>query len=418
MDNHSTHSEVQEIDQVTNVQNSNDRIYLLGLAIGLIHYILPETTIDAPDIIELFLKASMFLLLTLQLIVAFPKYTNGQKLLIFLLFFVVVAVGFNTTHWGTVYSLYALIVGAKDIDYRKILKVFFKVGSILCISVVSLSLSGMIENRDILSEGHGLDTDVSIRYCMGYIWPTDFATHVFFILLSFWLLVKGRLSFFQSLAFLIIAYFVFSFSDAKLGSGCIILLIICSIYLKIKEKLSQRFEIFSKSIRLVKYLWVFYIPFLFFISIWTVVSYDEGSLVWFTLNMMLSGRFALGQEILEREGYTLFGQEYQLIGGTSVENLYNYIDSSYLQSLIIYGVAFSVILVVSYMKLTSVACNNRNYPLLYAILVAGISGAIAQHFLQIFMNPLLIGLVASNIELNKNDEGNMIVDDINSNKKK
>ncbi len=389
--------EVTESTSVSNYQDSSDRIYLFGLAIGLIHYMLPETTIEAPEVIELLLKATMFFVLSLQLVIAFPKYSSPQKLLIILLFIAVVGIGYSTTFWGTIYSLFALVVGAKGIDYRKILNVYFKVGGLLCLTVVTLSLSGFIENRAVLSEGHGFNESTTIRYCLGYIWPTDFASHVFFILLSYWMLKKCHLNLLRIFLFVSVSYSVYSYSDSKLGSGCILLLVLISIYLSVKEKIFRRFNFFPKSTLFARFVWSLYIPFLFFISVWATASYDEGDLLWIAVNASLSGRLSLGQEMLQKEGFTWFGQEIHLSGGLTDANLYNYIDSSYLQSLIIYGLLFSITLLYAYMVLANRAYKRNNVVFLYAMFVAGISGVVAQHFIQIFMNPLLISLTASNV---------------------
>ena len=138
-----------------------------------------------------------------------------------------------------------------------------------------------------------------------------------------------------------------------------------------------------------------YIPFLFAIMAYISSSYDEADPNWIIVDVALSGRLHISQEALDKEGYTWFGQEYELIGGEADENLYNYIDSSYLQALVIYGIVFSILLLLSYIFIVGQAYKRKDYTFLYAIIVVGISGAIAQHFLQVYMNPLWLALTAN-----------------------
>ena len=374
----------------------NDIIYMLALTIGLIHYMIPETTLDVPTI-DFFLKVLMFLLLTVQLVVVVHRYTPTLQLLIVLLFPIVVLIGASTTRWGAVYSLYVLVIGAKDIDFKKILKVYFRVGAFICISVVSLSLAGVIENKGIFFESHGFSESAVIRYCMGYIWPTDFATHVFFILLSYWLLKDGRMTGLRILFFLLISYLVFYYTNAMLGTGCVLLLIFASFFVRLNFKMKSRILKHKIIVCLLRVFWVSYIPFMFFLSVWLTASYDSRDIFWIALNAMMTGRLSISQEALQSEGFAWFGQEFKMMGGETASGLYNYIDSAYLQSFIIYGIIFSCILLLSYIYLCNKAYKAHNYPFLYAVLVAGVSGFIAQHFLQIFMNPLLIALTASNV---------------------
>ena len=110
--------------------------------------------------------------------------------------------------------------------------------------------------------------------------------------------------------------------------------------------------------------------------------------------MILSYRLRIGQEAILNDGVPLWGQYYKLYGGESDSNLYNFIDSSYLQLLVIYGLVYTIIIIGAFVYLSYKSYRRHNYVLLLALFIAGISGAIAQHFIQFFMNPLLLLLFA------------------------
>lgn len=57
--------------------------------------------------------------------------------------------------------------------------------------------------------------------------------------------------------------------------------------------------------------------------------------------MIFTGRFSFGQSILETNQMSFWGQYYDNVGGiTKTKDEYTFIDSSYLQMLVIYGVLF------------------------------------------------------------------------------
>ena len=377
------------------ITTSGDGIFYVGLVLSIVRYMIPETTLELPVLLPI-LRGLVLVIITIQLIIAFPKYETLEKQIILLVFFFVILIGIGTQNrFGTIYSLFALIVGAKNIDFKSILNVYYKTGAILCITVVLFSYFGIIENRAVLVEGHGLLETSTIRYCMGYIWPTDFATHVFFILLAYWIAKDGRMTFLHYFTFSIIIYIVYRLSDSKLGCGCMILLLFFSCVLRLRQWLVLKFSNIDNYSFIKKILWMSYIPFLFAIMAYISSSYDEADPNWIIVDVALSGRLHISQEALDKEGYTWFGQEYELIGGEADENLYNYIDSSYLQALVIYGIVFSILLLLSYIFIVGQAYRRKDYTFLYAIIVVGISGAIAQHFLQVYMNPLWLALTAN-----------------------
>ena len=362
---------------------------------------LPETTLDIP-VIVLLLKGLVFLFLTLQLVIVFPKYEVKEKLIILLVLLFVILIGISTKRFGTVFSMYALIVGAKGIEFKRILKVYFVTGSTLCLTVVLMSYFGLIENRGFISYGHGISEISTIRYCMGYVWPTDFATHTFFVLFAYWVMKDGRMTIMSLLSFSIIIYLVYRISDSMLGCGCMLLLILFSFILKIRRSYVLKHSPIGTYSFKKECLWASYIPVLFVIMTYATYYYDSTDLNWIALDTALSGRLHISQDALEKEGITWLGQEYELMGGDTIKDLYNYIDSSYLQALVIYGIVFSLMLLLSYVYITSKAYRREDYTFLYAVLVAGVSGAIAQHFLQICMNPLWLAITAQFMPNNLN----------------
>jgi hypothetical protein len=83
-----------------------------------------------------------------------------------------------------------------------------------------------------------------------------------------------------------------------------------------------------------------------------------------------------------------------MYGGDNSGALYNFIDSSYLQLIVLYGIVYTVIYLLLFSIVGYQSYKRCDRVILVALLVAGFSGIISQHFLQIYMNPLLVALTA------------------------
>ena len=325
----------------------------------------------------------------IQTISVFSKYTLGWRILIIFSLALSLIVGIINGKYFSMLAICALVFGAKGIDYNKLLQYYFSISSFFCLSIITLCGLGLI--RDNIAEPDNrvnlLTDNYSIRHSFGYVWPTDFATHVFFILLTLWILKKGKLNIIFYIVYLIISYLIVLYTDSRLGAGCIVLLVIFSLFIRIREKYSFNFS----KINLIYVIWI---PLIVFVSLYLTYHYNPSDESWVLLDTMLSDRLRLGNEAFQEYGVKLFGQYYVQYGGQNSGDFYNFIDSSYIQLIIIYGAIYTMLFLFGFVDIAYKAYKRKDMAMLLAIFVAGISGAIAQHFLQIFMNPILLGLTA------------------------
>lgn len=368
--------------------NNSEYIYIIGLTICLLSGLLSEVLLKEPEFVRYSLKVVGMLVLGMRLIIIFHTYSSLLKLIILLSFSISLIVGVFSDQLFLLVLTFEAIFGAKDIDYRKILKIYFVVGGIFSVMIILLSSVGLIENRILYSFHLGLDEGGIYRHCFGYKWPTNFATHVFFVLLAYWMYIDGKISMSIGAIYTVIAVWIMKYADARLGSGCIILILLfsfCDVFFK-KHVVIQ--SAFYK-------ICIWWIPLMFILTIYTVSQYDSFNMVWVAINLILAGRLELGNFIWTTEAIPLFGQKYEMYGGDEAGNLYNYIDSSFLQYIIIYGIIYSACIAFAYWYIGKRAYRKQYYIILYALMLSGINGFIAQHFTQIYMNPALIAAIAS-----------------------
>lgn len=251
-----------------------------------------------------------------------------------------------------VYSM--LLVLLVNVDMKVVLRNYVVVAGILVFGVFLLSLVGIVPNLQYNRAG-------VIRNSFGFIYPTDFASHCFYLFLAISYLLKDKLIWTRSLFGVLLSAFIIKYCDARLNALSILLATVIFIYFYYsKEKKLKIFALFPYSA-------------VIFASIVTYLSYkfswSNPFLV--TVNKLITGRLALGRNAFDIFGVHLFGtRNVQFIGsGGKTESVigYNYVDSSYVQMLFTYGIVPVVLLIIIYVVASRKQYKDGQY-LLVAIL--------------------------------------------------
>ena len=251
-----------------------------------------------------------------------------------------------------VYSM--LLVLLVNVDMKVVLRNYVVVAGILVVGVFLLSLVGMVPNLQYNRAG-------VIRNSFGFIYPTDFASHCFYLFLAISYLLKDKFIWTRSLFGVLLSAFIIKYCDARLNALSILLATVIFIYFYYsKEKKLKIFALFPYSA-------------VIFASIVTYLSYkfswSNPFLV--TVNKLITGRLALGRNAFDTFGVHLFGtRNVQFIGsGGKTESVigYNYVDSSYVQMLFTYGIVPVILLIIIYVVASRKQYKDGQY-LLVAIL--------------------------------------------------
>lgn len=251
-----------------------------------------------------------------------------------------------------VYSM--LLVLLVNVDMKVVLRNYVVVAGILVVGVFLLSLAGIVPNLQYNRAG-------VIRNSFGFIYPTDFASHCFYLFLAISYLLKDKFIWTRSLFGVLLSAFIIKYCDARLNALSILLATVIFIYFYYsKEKKLKIFALFPYSA-------------VIFASIVTYLSYKFSWSNQFlvTVNKLITGRLALGRNAFDTFGVHLFGtRNVQFIGsGGKTESVigYNYVDSSYVQMLFTYGIVPVVLLIIIYVVASRKQYKDGQY-LLVAIL--------------------------------------------------
>lgn len=317
-----------------------------------------------------------------------------------------ILIQFITTRSNVLLITLLLVVAAKNIDFNKIMKVYLIiVGSTIGFAFICSKME-VIKNLRYWSEDN-----LSYRNSFGVVYCTDFAAHVFFLLLAYYYLRADKLKWYEYIVTAIIGLIVYKTTYAKLDSICILLLIILfgvGNAITVSDRLNKRISYcWSILIRCISTV----IMFVSAIVMWILTMKYSNDIGWMaTLDELITKRLSIANNTLNQYGIGLFGKKVELIGNGNVTwqvEGYNFVDCSYLYTALLYGVVIIVILMSAYSYM--VYKNRLNIYLCYSVILIAINSMISHHLIDISYNSFIIGVLATGIiqERLKNDKENI-----------
>lgn len=294
--------------------------------------------------------------------------------------------------------LVLLILGAKDISFKKIMKVYTVVVGVLLSATVAAAAVGILENVSFSADG---------KLAFGIVSSTDFAAHVFFAILCVWYVWGEKTKIWAAVPVLGAAVLIYRYSQARCSTACLILLAVLLVgHILVKRFAKEKGRKYAMQ------------PVLACILGCSVQLAAVGTLVltmmyqfdipWlYKVDQIMSNRLELGKRGLDICGFSLWGQSVELRGNWvtgAVTGKYFYLDSSYLQMTIMYGMIISVLLMFAFLMIGYRAYGSRQWILLLALGLLAIHGVIEQRLWSIAYCPFLLAVFA---RLDKKQEGSI-----------
>lgn len=255
----------------------------------------------------------------------------------------------------------------------------------LCLLTLLLSNTGVIENRIFYRIGD------RPRYSLGFVYTTFLSQIIFFATMTY-VYVKGNLlKFYQYCLLFLLNTISFYFTNTRnpyLLSITFLSVMILMRYFPIINKLVSKMLWFSQIIFLVTSGIAYYFSINF--------GQTELSLI---LNTLLSNRLMLSKKAIEQWGITWLGQKVEMYGGASFHygNIsmfqeYNYIDSSYIQLLIIQGRVYFVVIILLFTFVLTRLYKSKNYLLLINLFFFAIHSLIDPQLLLLWYSPFVLAI--------------------------
>lgn len=278
-----------------------------------------------------------------------------------------------------------LVMGFEGIDYRKILRLFIAtVGSVLIATVIA-GLTGSIQNLVYVREG--------LRSCWGTAYPTDFSTLVLFLTMTVWIAwpdLPDWAMLILGLVPLALAFFITA-SRNSLMCGVLFELVVC--YRMLERGALGRLDRRGRLRRTVDVLLTVAAPLCaaaFLTLVWLYAKHPQAME---RVDNMMSWRLSLSARSIREYGVKPFGTPIKMNAGVGKtvfpKGELFYLDSSYIQMLLIYGWVTMLAMLTGWVWTVRKALRGGNRRMALVMAVIAFHSIMEHHFLDPFHNILL-----------------------------
>ncbi len=274
------------------------------------------------------------------------------------------------------FFMYLFIIGAYGIDFKQILNKYILVVLSLLLLVYAAAVLGLVPNNIMWREGAGV-----IRAGLGLATPSNLAAHVFYLMLAF-ALVRDFIFSRQEIGFMaLIAILIFAITNSRLDA-VLVMYFRGPVFKAIKfigvKGASALVGIYAFGNLLLTYFFDPYDPFYAQLDAW------------------LSRRLLFGKMAFEKYPIHLFGQYIYQNGNGDPRGfvVYYFIDSAYVQALMMFGIVFLLFMLGLLVYLLYRAFKKQYYGLAIAVLLIALSMAVNHHFWHVSYNVSLLALLA------------------------
>lgn len=295
----------------------------------------------------------------------------------------------------TMLLLSLLFMGSYKADSNKCIKIWLVVQlSFLLLMIISSSIG--------LAENYVFSADLRPRYSLGFEWASIAPTLLFHCLLAYVYLKKEKSKIVVLVAYAAISALLFLLTDSKAPFIFTIFMVLFTVYEKYNN---NRFKLSKKIGR--KFLWIPLGCMVF--SLLIGFSYDRYNMTWRAINALLSNRLWLQHNALDYFGLSLFGNKIELVGysvktildGSAVGSGYNYVDCSYIQVMLYYGILFGVLIIAVYRAILENYIERNDYFTVWIIVFILLLSLSEPRLINFAYNPFPILLCSKSMIMNK-----------------
>lgn len=371
-----------------------EQVYLILFSILLIYQFFLTTmfSIEWPIIIQTYLRTIIILLLVLK--TAVEEKANIPELIIMAALGLIFLLSWKNNGGDEIFLCLLSIWGARNIDFKKILKVFFGVILLLLIFTVISALTGNVENLVFYQDGR------RPRMAFGICYPTDFSAYIFYLSVSYCYFRKEKLKYIETGIIGVAGIFVYYFCDARLNTICLFLTAALFSYLIFMRKRCGKHNKIYKMHGILKYLFALSPTLCGIFMVGLSILYSPHNLILARLNNLLNNRLYYSNKGIDIFGMSLWGQYIPMRGnGGTTESINNYffLDSSYIYILLQYGILILLTILVCWFLITFKAARQNNIEMLFAVALIAVQCMVEHHMLSIVYNPFLMAVLAKRV---------------------
>ncbi len=383
-----THKLRNKISMFLEDERAGAQLYLLAFAVFLCEEALGTTMFQIPGTVYAAWKVVAIVLVAAKIIL-FDRYKPRSFWLMVCMLavgaLIIVASGYTEAFFWIV-----MVLGAKNVPFKKILQIYLIISVSIVLLAFCASMLDVIQNLQ-----YERDSGYIVRNSFGIVYTTDFASHIFSIILVSFYLLKDRLRIYHYIIAIVLAFLVYRFCYTRVDVICILLLIAVFLGVNLWERgrlLSKKFRTGEKNTLVIRW----FMPIIAGIMFLVTYLYSTDNRLLYRIDKLITNRLQYGNLGLHRYGLSLFGQQAEMVGhgGTTVDlKDYFFVDCSYIYIFIQYGILFLLIVLGVY-----VLCCRKfrtDYYFLAAVVVISVNCMIAHHLVELAYSPFALALLAA-----------------------
>ncbi len=365
------------------MDNKGTMIYKVAFSIYLATTMLEASLFGFMSVFGMVIKAMRYLSYGMLLwkILAYGSYTSRQ-LLKYAICMAIVFLNFLVAKDRILLFLMLFLIAGADIKFSEVVKQALIVNGCCMLAIIFFGRLGVLPDR-IYVEGVE-----RIRYSLGFDFTTTSSNLFLYWILIYIFMRKERIHAWEIVILESINYMLFRMTDTRNAFTVSSAALAISLLLKYWKEGRLR-KIYEFLIKYITEIGVIVIGLLIFL-------YDKVEFVREVLDPMLNTRITLSYEAINTYGLKWLGNPIEWIGATFLfeteEKLYNYVDSSYIQILLNYGILVIAILLVAYSLLGREIVRKKEWYFGLVIVCSAVHSTFDPQLLRINYNVFILAL--------------------------
>ena len=291
--------------------------------------------------------------------------------------------GYEEPFWFAVF-----ILGARGIEQKKLIRFYFIISVIICSLTFLCGVTGLIENL-VYHRGDG-----TVRIAFGFNYPTDFCSHIFFLVVCWLWLREEKASWLELGGIAALSVFVYLACNARTTSATLMLLTVWMIIVKLRARRNNGQYTMTKPLQACCFLAP---PLATLFMTASSVFYSDQSRFFTLIDKFTNCRLSQGHIGFVRYDFTLFGQSVEMHGNGGLVDLptdYFFLDCTYVNTLLRYGLFALLVLLFSLFYLALSEKHKKAFVHVGLLGIVALQCVIEQHLMELGHSPLLLLLLA------------------------
>lgn len=287
--------------------------------------------------------------------------------------------------------MFVFLLASASINFNYILSAFLGFSGLVMMGSFFLSSRGVNILRNFISvrAGHG-----AIRYSLGFNWVTNPAQLAFFFVAAYVVLRNKKTTYWEMLLLELVSGYIYFYTDTI---NPFLLTTVLLAYMAF-----ERFRAFKPLFLRVQFFKsVLSYPFALAAALMFMGAMLPQGRVFQLLNRVFNRRFWLSYNGLVEYGIHPFGQRIVFRNQSEQGGFlagYNYVDSSYIQYTLLYGIFFMLLIIVALSLVTRNVVSENNELLAVVLAILAIHAMFDPQLLWLWYSPfaMLIGIKCFN----------------------